>query len=133
MSENSVVNDRTDGTREKPKMELILKGFSQVMGFRVFSFEGIDSDKVRTTFTVRADLSLTRKYGIRLQELPLLCRSVVERRPDGEDRRAFTYTEADMGVYADSAAAVEAAEQEKKALRRAAAESKRLLSEADHS
>lgn len=105
-------------------MDLILKGFSQQMEYRVFTFEGIGTDKVRTAFTVRADLALSRKYGIRLQELPLLCKTVIEKR-GGEELRALTYTEADMRIYADFAAARAATEQQKKALRRAEAEARR--------
>ncbi len=101
-------------------MQFILKGFSQAMAFRVFAFEGIAGGRTRTAFTVRADLALIRKYGIRLQDLPLLCRAVLERRPEGEERRAFTYTEEDMGVYADCAAEREQAARKRKAPRRPA-------------
>jgi hypothetical protein len=97
---------------ENPAMQFILKGFSHALGFRVFAFEGIAADRTRTAFTVRTDLALTRRYGIRLQELPLLCRAVLERCHNGEETRAFTYTEQDMCLYAECAAArVEAAKQ----------------------
>lgn len=57
-------------------MQYILSGFTQDMGFRVFRFEGVavDRPRTRTVFTVRADLALIRRYGIQIQELPLLCR-----------------------------------------------------------
>ncbi len=35
---------------------------------------------MRIRFTVRADLSLSRKYGIRLQELPLMCLGILEQK-----------------------------------------------------
>jgi hypothetical protein len=38
----------------------------------------------RTHFVVRADLELMRKYEIRVQELPLLCRRLLERRDQEE-------------------------------------------------
>jgi len=95
-------------------MQFVLRGFRQMMGFRVFAFEGIAADRTRAMFTVRADLALSRTYGIRLQELPLLCRAVLERRYEGGEKRAFAYSEEEMRVFADSAAArLEAAKQKK--------------------
>ncbi len=106
---------------EGQKMHFILNGFSELMGFRVFAFEGIAEDRTRTPFTVRTDLALSRRYGIRLQELPLLCREVLERRNEGEQRRAFTYTEEDMRLYASAcAAARDKGSQHKKNFRRQA-------------
>jgi len=93
-------------------MQFVLMGFSEAVGFRIFNFEGVASDRTRTAFTVKTDLALTRRYGIRLQELPLLCREVLERRDD-EQKRAFTYTEADMSIYADVAAARDKAQKRK--------------------
>ena len=108
---------------ENPKVLFVLKGFSEVTGCRVFAFEGVAADRSRTDFTVKTDLALARRYGIRLQELPLLCKAVLERKIEGDaDTRTFTYSEADMGQYADSAAArVEAAKNRKPARRPAAA------------
>lgn len=99
---------------EHPKTQFILKGFSQELGSRVFEFEGVEADRSRTVFTVTADLALTRRYGIQLQDLPLLCRAVLERNHEGSEKRAFAYTEADMRVHADHAIArAEAAKQRK--------------------
>jgi hypothetical protein len=74
-------------------MRFILIGFMQDLGFRVFAFEGIGEDKIRTEFLVKADLNLTRRYGITLQELPLMCRGLLERRNEGEEERMLTFTE----------------------------------------
>lgn len=108
---------------ENPKVQFVLKGFSEVTGCRVFAFEGVNADRSRTDFTVKTDLALARRYGIRLQELPLLCKAILERKYEGDTAlRTFTYTEADMGQYADSAAArVEAAKNRKPARRPATA------------
>ena len=105
---------------ENPKIQFILKGFSQVMGFRIFAFEGIAADRTRTAFTVETDLALTRRYGIRLQELPLLCRAVLERPHEGDEKRAFEYTEQDMRLYADCAAARQEAAKQRRPPRRPA-------------
>ena len=55
-------------------MGFILKGFTQEMGIRVFAFERVGEDHTRTEYTISADLALTRRYDIRVQDLPLLCR-----------------------------------------------------------
>lgn len=103
---------------QNPKMEFILSGFSQVGEFRVFAFERIAADWTRTAFTVRTNLALTRQYEIRLQELPLLCRAVLERRREGEEQRAFTFTEEDMRVHADCVAVRQEAARQRKSQRR---------------
>ena len=85
----------------------------QDMGFRIFAFECVGEDRIRTQFRVRADMALIRNYGIRIQELPLLCRGVLERREEESAVRAFTYTEADMSLHADGCATREAAQKRK--------------------
>jgi hypothetical protein len=97
-------------------MQFNLLGFTESTGFRVFAFEGINADRTRTGFTVRADLALTRRYGIRLQELPLLCRGLLERQL-GEEVRMLTFTEADMSLFASDRARSDALK--KKSPRRA--------------
>ena len=74
-------------------MQFVLKGFSEEMGFRIFAFDGIAADRTHVKYTGKADLALTRNYGIRLQELPLLCRALLDGHQRAEDERAFTYTE----------------------------------------
>jgi len=100
-------------------MQYILTGFTQDMGFRVFTFERVGDDRLRTKFSVRADLALIRRYGIRLQELPLMCRGLLERREEGEEKRALIFTEDEMCIYEkNSVAAREAAAQKRKPPRR---------------
>ena len=82
-------------------MQYLLTGFTQNAGFRVFAFEGVGEDRVRTPYSVRADLALARKYGIQMQELPLLCRGILDQRSHSDERRVFTYTEDDMTVHSD--------------------------------
>jgi hypothetical protein len=94
-------------------MQYILTGFTHDSGFRVFAFEYVGKDRVRTKFQVRADLSLIARYGIRVQELPLLCQGILERRNEDEEKRTFTYTEADMRVNAECAAQAAAAKTRK--------------------
>jgi hypothetical protein len=104
-------------------MQFVLTGFSQDLEFRIFAFDGVAQDRSRTQFTVRTNLALSRRYGIQLQELPLLCRELLDRCDQTEENRAFTYTEEDMRLYSDHrAAAKEAAAHRRKAPRRPPAE-----------
>lgn len=82
-------------------MQYLLTGFTQDAGVRVFAFEGVTADRVRTVYSVKADLALARKYGIRMQELPLLCRAVLERRGEDDEGRDFAFTEGDMTLHSD--------------------------------
>lgn len=100
-------------------MQFILIGFKQDREFRVFAFEGIAADRVRSQFTVRADLSLSRRYGIRLQELPLMCRAVLESREEGGQENTLTFGEEAMRLHEISCIAARAlAAQKKKPYRR---------------
>jgi len=109
-------------------MQYILTGFTQDLGFRVFAFERIGEDRLRTRFTVRADLALIRRYGIRLQDLPLMCRGLLDRSNEGgsnesDDKRTFIFTEDEMSLYErTSLAAREAAAQKKRPPRRPTSE-----------
>ena len=104
-------------------MQYILTGFTQEMGFRVFAFERIGDDRLRTKFTVKADLALIRRYGIRLQDLPLMCRGLLDRSNAVEEKRTLIFTEDEMGLYErNSLAAREAAAQKKRPPRRPSSE-----------
>src|SRR5579871_4281537 len=96
--------------KSTPEMQFTLTGFTQDTGCRVFAYEGTGEDRVRMRFTVRADLALSRKYGIRLQELPLMCLAILERSSVIDEtsaepavpQRALTFTEEAMIQYADN-------------------------------
>jgi len=100
---------------ERSHTTFILTGFTQDVGFRVFAFERVADNRTRTACTVRADLALSRRYGIQMQELPLLCRALLERRDDGEGLPTLTFTEDEMRLCMfERRAAREAAAQKKK-------------------
>lgn len=85
-----------------PQLRFVLNGFSPDKGFRLFKFqrlETLEGVQTRRDFTVRTDLSLIRGYGIHVQELPLLCRELLERRADSEAAQHLTYTEEDMRLH----------------------------------
>lgn len=87
-------------------MQNTLVGFTHDDGYRVFSFERRGDDNVRTTCTVRADLALARAYGIQVQELPLLCRGLLDRCEEGSEIQSLTFTEGEMRACAEERAAV---------------------------
>jgi len=111
-------------------MQFTLTGFTQDGGSRVFAYEGTGDDRVRVKFTVRADLALSRRYGIRLQELPLMCLEILERSSETDEAsgaepnsspRSLTFTEDAMIRYADDClAARDAAALMRTSLRRQA-------------
>ncbi len=90
------------------KMQFVLTGFTHETGARVYAFERLGEDKVRTHCTVRADLTLARRYGIAIQELPLLCRSVLDRCEEIGEMGSFIFTEEEMQVCASERAAARA-------------------------
>lgn len=100
-------------------MQFSFMGFSQDAGVRVFTFVGTTTgDRTRTGFSVSADMALSRRYGIHVQELPLLCLRLLERRGEGEQQCAFIFTEEDMLLHASNRAEEREAAQRKKSTRR---------------
>ena len=97
-------SQKKDSTGRSTKLQFILTGFTQDAGFRVFAFERVGDDRVRTKLTVRADLDLARAHGIQIQELSLLCRSLLERREvireEPAETRSFIFTEDEMQACA---------------------------------
>src|SRR5436190_22389582 len=97
------------------KMPFVLTGFTQDMGFRVFGFRRVGVVREAEEYSVRADLALIRRYGIQVQELPLLCRRLLEKRDEQDLTHLLTFTEAEMATHVrDSAAARETAAQKRK-------------------
>ncbi|HYP14694.1 MAG TPA: hypothetical protein VEQ63_12275 [Bryobacteraceae bacterium] len=96
------------------KTTFLMLGFSDTAGTRVFSFDRATGDRLRTPFRVEADLTACRRYGIRLQELPLLCVGLLEGQAEGETRRSFVYTEEDMCLAASRRSANDATSAKKR-------------------
>jgi hypothetical protein len=124
MSAVGTAREPKESSGRSAKMQFILTGFTQDLGCRVFAFEGVAVDRMRTPFTVRADLALIRRYGIQIQELPLLCRSVLERRDEANATQTFVFTEDEMRTWSTArAAAKDEAAQRRKPPRRHSSES----------
>ncbi len=83
-----------------PKVQFILTGFKQDAEVRVFVFEDTGREKSGILYTVRADLAVARRYGIPTQELPLLCRGLLERLGRCDEHQAVNYTEDEMSLHA---------------------------------
>jgi hypothetical protein len=101
--------EREGYLRRSAMMQYVLTGLTHEDGFRVFAFERVGKDRVRTQFTVKADLALVRGYGIQIQDLPLLCRGLLDREEEGCVSAALTFTEEAMRVCASERAAARAA------------------------
>lgn len=59
-------------------MDFIFKGFHDTDAIRQFVFECVKSDRSKQEVVVEADIGLARKYNILIQDLPLLCRGILE-------------------------------------------------------
>jgi hypothetical protein len=75
--------------------------FSQHDGSRVFAFEASAINRPSKAYTVSANLSLARKYGIPIQELPLLCRGLLEHIVESAQSSTLVITEDYMRGYAN--------------------------------
>jgi len=101
-------------------LDFILLGFSQQNNMRRFFFErtGAGQGTVREQFTVDADTGLARRYKIAMQDLPLLCRRMLEH-ADGAVSRTLIFGEAQMCSHAGTLASeMEARALKKKPFRR---------------
>ena len=75
-------------------MEIQFTGFSHCGECREFAFDRIADDRTKTRIKVTADLALSRKYRIPVQELPLLCKRLLETVPPGA--HSLTFSESEM-------------------------------------
>ncbi len=106
-------------------MEFSMTGFTQEHGIRRYIFKAASVDQKFREFAVDADVTVARKYGIALQELPLLCRRLLESDAAGQisrmegdasmqDARVLTFSEELMRQHADRCADLERALQERR-------------------
>lgn len=111
-------------------VEFVLTGFSQENNVRRYTFQALPAGNQKPVggvkagagqvkeWTVSADLSLMRKHKIPLQELPLLCKRLVEQQSEQGKEDALMFTERDMLGYASNRSAAELAAEVKKRARR---------------
>ena len=94
--------------------DFTLIGFSQEGSIRHFAFQCRNDDRGQSDFTVDADTNLTRRYGISLQELPLLCRRLLEETLPVTPGSALIFAEDRMQRHANQRQASERNAEEKK-------------------
>jgi len=99
-------------------MEYLLTGYRQATSIRVFTFDGVAADRSRTEFTVSVDTGLIGRYAIGLQELPLLCRQLLELRATARGSQSFTFAESDMARLAAERAEAHRVIQQRKSNRK---------------
>lgn len=110
MMDSSIERTKEDGAR----CQFLLTGFTQAAGIRIYAFEGRVEAR-RIDYTVEVDLALIPRYGIRIQDLPLLCRELLQQRIQPDEIGAVVFTEQRMRSHADKlATAREESEHKKK-------------------
>jgi hypothetical protein len=105
---------------EEPKPQFLLTGFTQTAAIRVYAFER-RVDARLLDYTVEVDLALISGYGIRIQELPLLCRELLQQKEQPDEIGAYIFTEQRMRSRAEELAAVKEEADRRKKERRSAA------------
>jgi len=82
----------------RAKAQFLLTGFTQASGIRTYTFEARINAQ-RNDYTVAVDLALIAGYGIRIQDLPLLCRELLQQETD--EVTALVFTEQRMRSHAE--------------------------------
>ena len=96
--------DNSTAQKEGGKAQFFLTGFAQAAGIRTYAFQGrIDASRIDCT--VEVDLALIPGYGIRIQELPLLCRELLQQQTQPDEISAVVFTEQRMRSHAEKLAA----------------------------
>ncbi len=104
---------------EGAKLHFLITGFTQTAGVRTYAFESRTKAE-QVNYTVEVNLALISRYGIRIQDLPLLCRELLQQAKSGE-AGALVLTEQRMCSHAEKLAlAREEARRRKKPSRRLA-------------
>ena len=85
---------------EGAKPPFLLTGFTQASGIRTYTFE-CRIGATRSVYTVEVDLALIPVYGIRIQDLPLLCRELLQLRNPADEMNAMVLTEQRMRSHAE--------------------------------
>jgi hypothetical protein len=95
-------------------MEFTMTGFSEESGIRRFKFKGSLANRTFQEFAVDTDVAMARKYGIGLQELPLLCRRLLEKGAENPEVHTIVFSEDLMRAHSDECVATQRAAQERR-------------------
>jgi len=93
----------------------LLTGFRNEKGARIYAFDGVGPDRIRIPCTVVADLALIRKYNVRVQELPLLCRGLLDRQETVPANTRLELNEHELSSHATRLAEAKLAHDAKRA------------------
>ena len=105
--------DNSTAPKEAGKAQFFLTGFAQAAGIRTYAFQGrIDASRIDCT--VEVDLALIPGYGIRIQELPLLCRELLQQQTQPNEISAVVFTQQRMRSHAEKLAAARQEAEDKK-------------------
>ena len=105
--------DNSTAPKDGGKAQFFLTGFAQAAGIRTYAFQGrIDASRIDCT--VEVDLALIPGYGIRIQELPLLCRELLQQQTQPDEISAVVFTEQRMRSHAEKLAAARREAEDKK-------------------
>ena len=105
--------DNSTAPKEGGKVQFFLTGFAQAAGIRTYAFQGRVLD-ARIDYTVEVDLALIPGYGIRIQDLPLLCRDLLQQQAQPDEKSAVVFTEQRMRSHAEKLAAARQEAEHKK-------------------
>ena len=109
MTENSTVRRTALGAQT----EFFLTGFKQAAGIRTYAFY-CKVDARRMDYTVEVDLALLPGYGISIQDLPLLCRELLQQRGQPDEISAVVFTRQRMSSHAEELATARLQAQQKR-------------------
>lgn len=98
-----MIENSTAPKQEGGKVQFFLTGFTQAAGIRIYAFQG-RVDARRIDYTVEVDLALIPGYGIRIQDLPLLCRELLQQQAQPDEKSAVVFTEQRMRSHAEKLA-----------------------------
>jgi hypothetical protein len=92
-----VCNRQTEWRTQKENlMDFVLAGFEEGDGVRKYHFDCVATNRSKRAISVFADVTLARKHEIRVQELPLLCRRLLQSMEPGSLAATITLTEDHM-------------------------------------
>ncbi len=97
---DSSTERKTEGAA---KTQFLLTGFTQAAGIRIYAFEGRIGAR-RIDYTVEVDLALIPGYGIRIQDLPLLCRELLQQQAQLDEISSVVFTEQRMRSHKEKLA-----------------------------
>lgn len=86
--------------RASDLLAYVLLGSQTRANVREYTFQGTTSSQRHVTFIVHVDLKAALKHRIPVQEIPLLCRRLLEEKPVADQESEVSFTEERMADYA---------------------------------